>query len=136
MSTRPVTFPPPQPPKLADIALDASPNVRRAFIALDNFLGRLAAGQVQGLDAVSSPTLIRGDMIYNEGGGDARLPAGDDGQFLGLEDGLPEWQDLPDQLEEISGYDGVPVTDAQIRRLLEQLLMELMDIEQILASKR
>jgi len=136
MTTRAVRFPPAEVPKLGEIASDAPKNTRRALQALEEFLYRLAAGQVQGLDSVASPTLVRGDMIYNDGDADTRLPAGDDGQFLGLDGGIPDWQDLPNRIAELSGYDGLPVTDNLNRRLLELILLELEAVEQLLRSRR
>lgn len=132
MTTRSVRFPPSSVPQLATIAQDAPENIKRAFLALETFLKRLASGQVQGQDSIASPTLDRGDMIYNSGGGDTRLPAGNDGQFLGLADGIPTWQDLPDRIAELSGYDGLPVMDPQLRRTLELLLIQMQEIEGLL----
>lgn len=133
-------FPPDFVPRLGDMVKADSAKipleVQRAFKATESFLYSIAFAMVQGQDAMGSPTLARGDMIFKpgDGGHDTRLPIGDPGQFLGVSDAsLPEWQDLPpDTIEEIVTAQGVPVADDRMRRLLEAIHIELTLIEHLL----
>lgn len=99
MANKPKQFPPWSIPKLADLVRGSDPQVVTAFTETEKFLYSLVLALVQGLAAVQSPTKAKGDMIFKPQTGpdaaDTRLPIGVDGQFLGIEGGLPTWEDLP-----------------------------------------